>query len=255
MNSYTQQFQTADKQFSNNIMRITRANHIALMLYDRSTPQHPITFLFNDGIPATLAANYSKRICLHDPLLPHAGTSDTDNIRRTDIGLTNTKRQQLESTLNSDALYQDVLSHAGYRETAAYTHGISKNLHLVVGLLLSKGARNRTQLQLDAASQLVENWLEVCADTLIESSIRQRLHNEPQHAIIDATTICRGDYGLSQREADVVNELVRGKSNKKISATLSLSEYTIENYLRNIYKKFSVHSRTELIATLAQLPK
>ena len=255
MNSYNTQFNSTDKQFSHDIMRLSQASHIALLLYDRNTPQQPISFLFNDGISELLADNYTKRVCQHDPLLPHAGTPNSDAIRRTEI-TTRKKLVQLADATYSDTLYQDVLAHAGYKETAAFSHRVSSNLHLVVGLLLSNKARNGRHLQLDAASQLTEEWLSVCADNLIDSSIRHHLyHNstklpQPQNGF-NETAINRGDFGLSQREADVVGELIKGKSNKQISAALTLSEYTVENYLRKIYKKFNVHSRTELISVLA----
>jgi DNA-binding CsgD family transcriptional regulator len=55
---------------------------------------------------------------------------------------------------------------------------------------------------------------------------------------------------LSNREQDVVKLLLQGKSNKLIASALGISERTVEFHLKNIYAKFQVRSRIELILTL-----
>ena len=58
----------------------------------------------------------------------------------------------------------------------------------------------------------------------------------------------RWDYQLTEREKDVLNELVEGKSKKKIAASLHLSQHTIDTHLRNIYAKLHVHSGRSAVA-------
>lgn len=55
---------------------------------------------------------------------------------------------------------------------------------------------------------------------------------------------------LSNREREVVQLLLQGKSNKLIAAALTISERTVEFHLQNIYAKFDVNSRVELILKL-----
>lgn len=55
---------------------------------------------------------------------------------------------------------------------------------------------------------------------------------------------------LSNREWEVVKLLLQGKSNKLIASSLSISDRTVEFHLKNIYAKFQVHSRIELILNL-----
>jgi DNA-binding CsgD family transcriptional regulator len=55
---------------------------------------------------------------------------------------------------------------------------------------------------------------------------------------------------LSKREREVVELLLQGKSNKLIAAALTISERTVEFHLQNIYAKFDVSSRVELILKL-----
>ena len=55
---------------------------------------------------------------------------------------------------------------------------------------------------------------------------------------------------LSTREQEVVQHLLEGKSNKLIASSLGVSGRTIEFHLKNIYAKFEVSSRVELILKL-----
>jgi DNA-binding CsgD family transcriptional regulator len=55
---------------------------------------------------------------------------------------------------------------------------------------------------------------------------------------------------LSNREWEVVKLLQEGKSNKLIASSLHISERTVEFHLKNIYAKFQVSSRIELILQL-----
>jgi DNA-binding CsgD family transcriptional regulator len=59
-------------------------------------------------------------------------------------------------------------------------------------------------------------------------------------------------HGLSQREEEVVELLLQGKSNKQIAAALHIAERTVEFHLKNIYAKFKVSSRVELILALGK---
>lgn len=55
---------------------------------------------------------------------------------------------------------------------------------------------------------------------------------------------------LSNREWDVLKLLLTGKSNKLIASSLGISTRTVEFHLKNIYAKFQVSSRIELILKL-----
>lgn len=55
----------------------------------------------------------------------------------------------------------------------------------------------------------------------------------------------RREEQLSPRERQVLEQLVRGLSNKAIGETLGLSEATVRFHLRNVLSKLHVQSRTE----------
>lgn len=55
---------------------------------------------------------------------------------------------------------------------------------------------------------------------------------------------------LTRREQDIVNAIVKGRSNKQIAEELGLQVQTVKNKLSTIYLKFGVRTRLELSAEL-----
>ncbi|MGU3574406.1 response regulator transcription factor [Brucellaceae bacterium C25G] len=52
---------------------------------------------------------------------------------------------------------------------------------------------------------------------------------------------------LSPREQDVLLQLADGKKNANIALALQLSEHTVNDYIKSIFKKLGVHSRAEAV--------
>ena len=53
--------------------------------------------------------------------------------------------------------------------------------------------------------------------------------------------------GLSDREAEVLALITQGKSNAEVAALTYLSPNTVKSYIRNVYRKIDVGSRTQAV--------
>jgi DNA-binding CsgD family transcriptional regulator len=60
------------------------------------------------------------------------------------------------------------------------------------------------------------------------------------------TDYFRGVFGISAREHEIIELVVRGHSNKEIGEQLFISAKTVENHLYSIYQKTNVKSRLQL---------
>ncbi|MCI8366106.1 MAG: helix-turn-helix transcriptional regulator [Eggerthellaceae bacterium] len=62
-----------------------------------------------------------------------------------------------------------------------------------------------------------------------------------------------GAFGLSAREVEIMDLFAQGRSANWIADALFISKNTVRSHLRTIYSKVNVHTRQELLDTLASL--
>lgn len=61
-----------------------------------------------------------------------------------------------------------------------------------------------------------------------------------------AVTLWANQVGLSRRQREVVELVIRGCTNREIAVLLSCSEFTVRNHLVSVFKRAGVESRQEL---------
>ncbi len=69
----------------------------------------------------------------------------------------------------------------------------------------------------------------------------------------DESTGRGGNYGLTQRQREVLECLSAGKSNKQIAYELGLSEGTVKIHVTAIFKSLGVKNRTQAVITAAAM--
>jgi DNA-binding CsgD family transcriptional regulator len=53
-------------------------------------------------------------------------------------------------------------------------------------------------------------------------------------------------FGLTARQSEIAALVCKGMSTKDVSDKLCISQFTVDNHLRKIYKKMNVRNRTSL---------
>ena len=74
----------------------------------------------------------------------------------------------------------------------------------------------------------------------IARSVLQMLRNMPQPG--------ESAESLTDRQREVLDGLAAGKAYKQIADEMNMSIHTVRTYIRRIYEKLHVHSRTEAVA-------
>lgn len=75
----------------------------------------------------------------------------------------------------------------------------------------------------------------------------ERMDQAQQEIIIRHTKMI---VPLTEREHEVLQLLLSGKSNKELASALFITESTVKTHVRNVYSKYDVGSRAELISSL-----
>jgi DNA-binding NarL/FixJ family response regulator len=68
-----------------------------------------------------------------------------------------------------------------------------------------------------------------------------------------ANRIWQGDLDLTERQIEVLQLLMYGKSNRAICRALNLAEATVKNHVTAIHKTLKVASRTEAVVAVRNL--
>lgn len=121
---------------------------------------------------------------------------------------------------------------------------------------------NQQEQQLFAAIRAgARGYLSKSSDiSEVLSAVRAVAYGEalisPELAVQLLSEFARLSYletGLTSRERDILNAIVRGDSNREIAHSLGLSEKTVKNYVSDILSKLHVRDRTEAAVYALQM--
>lgn len=77
-------------------------------------------------------------------------------------------------------------------------------------------------------------------EPILSPTVTGKLLNQLSHP-----SPLKNTCGLSEREMEILNYVVRGSSNREIGTALFISEKTVKNHLSSIYRKLAVEDRTQ----------
>ena len=58
------------------------------------------------------------------------------------------------------------------------------------------------------------------------------------------------DFGLSERETEIMGWVSKGKTNAEIGSILCISSYTVKNHLHQIFRKLDVYNRMQAVSKI-----
>lgn len=97
-------------------------------------------------------------------------------------------------------------------------------------------------------------WFFFNKDPLSVSLVNQNKHDQKGPRGIDFGNVeeALNSFGLTKREVEVVELVVKGFSNPEVGQELFIAENTVKRHLSNIFTKLNVKNRYELISLLSR---
>lgn len=195
---------------------------------DLSTTAHQLV-----GLPASLPGAYRRHVWRHDPLLT--------------ARLAQAQRDLAE--LEQEAA-PDPLASAPYRAFLA-DYGVAGNVEYL--FWAGDGPQRRpwggiSLLPLVGDARLSGQWPLLQATYRYVDLLLQG-HAEARH--LANRSLLMNRHGLTNRECDVCDLVAVGASNADIGLLLGLTTATIKSYMRRIFDKLGIDSRTALAARLS----
>lgn len=126
---------------------------------------------------------------------------------------------------------------------------LPKPPHSVIALALGRGGEDfseRDRLLLDLLRpHLMQTYDNAAALTRIRHEEQGR-PNPTKDMLLSRESLEL--LGLTNREADVLLGIARGKMNKEIAASLYISPLTVKTHLQHVYRKLGAETRTEALS-------
>jgi transcriptional regulator EpsA len=124
-------------------------------------------------------------------------------------------------------------------------HGISDERGHHDCLYLIFSSRSKLDISTVNAIEVLLPYIDSALGRITPLPHRVQPLPSPQH--ID-------DFGLSNREIEILNCVRIGKTNSEIAVVLGISIFTVKNHLQNIFKKLDVYNRIQAVSKVAQVP-
>lgn len=218
----------------------------------------------------------------HIPVIFMTGLSDTESVVK---GLNAGGVDYIQKPVNSDELIarmkvhltnarqtqsaREALDSAGHFLFSVSTSGNllwatpqTHHLFFEMGITADTLRSTVVDAQLNSSPTQSITSLEIdCQDTVSSNGTKLELHlvrhiqdGEMLMRLVkvenkDEFAILKKSFSLTQREAEVLLWLARGKSNSEIAIILGVSPRTINKHLEQVYRKLNVENRTAAVVT------
>lgn len=161
------------------------------------------------------------------------------------------KGNAAQHTPSAERLLRD-LGAEGEPELWREGRGLPSTVWVVAGALgraLGPDARYVPRLCVRGASG---QWIS------LQASLSEPTPSRPSETVIvmapagpvETSRLNKAIYGLSAREEEICDLVIRGRSTREMSRALHISEYTVQDHLKNVFGKVGVRSRRELLKRL-----
>lgn len=122
---------------------------------------------------------------------------------------------------------------------------------MVHGIKDERGSHDCLYIALSAKESFNEQHRGAMALVLpyIDSALRQVAHlphqTQAQETMVEVRL--QQDFGLSDREAEILNWVAAGKTNAEIGMILDISSFTVKNHMQRVFKKLDVMNRAQAV--------
>lgn len=129
---------------------------------------------------------------------------------------------------------------------------------VVHGIKDERGSADCLYVAFSVKESFSENECSAMALVLpyIDAALRQVDHLPHQTLAMDVSPSeiqLQQDYGLSEREAEVLHWVAAGKTNSEIGSILDISSFTVKNHMQRVFKKLDVLNRAQAVSRLQAL--
>lgn len=223
----------------------------SIFLCDRTAAAPQLSYLYNYRIAEEVKDQYERHAIFHgDPFTDPFVQEQAD--RMDDDGLLLGSDSRVQSRSSSVSYWRFMNEHA-IDVVGASTRRLMPHLYVTVGFQRRLGGKCRDAIAVKRLDAQVRRLQDMTGGQMLQHLLR-RANGLTDFRASYFNNVDSGSMNpftrLSAREIEVANLVCQGRQNKEIAYLIGLSEHTVENHLRRIYAKLSIHNRSALVAAM-----
>ncbi|MEH3046268.1 helix-turn-helix transcriptional regulator [Sphingomonas adhaesiva] len=239
------------RDFTRHIVDSCSLDSASIFLCDRTGTAPRISYLFHHNISRELQDRYERHAIFHEDPFTDPSIQERKDIADDDgVLLANDRRLQAGPP---PARYWHFMVEHDVQVVGASTRRLLPGLYATVGLHRRRAAGAKGDIVLPQLDMLTRRLQDMIGGQML----RQLLSSANGLSSFRSSYFDRCDGAsspvakrLSPREMEIATLVCQGRQNKEIAYLTDLTEHTIENHLRRIYAKLSIHNRSALVAAM-----
>lgn len=147
--------------------------------------------------------------------------------------------------LHALPIYREFYALIGVEHQMAFTLPASPGR--ILGVALSRRDRDFTDAERDLLGRARPYLIQAWRNAIEHTALRDELARRPlvESGLEDTVAAALGARGLTDRQAEVLWLIARGRSSQDAAAVLGLSDRTVQKHLERCYRTLGVGSRSE----------
>lgn len=239
------------RDFTRHIVDSCALDSASIFLCDRMGAAPRISHLFHHNISREMQDRYERHAIFHEDPFTDPSIQERKDIADDDgVLLANDRRLQAGPP---PARYWHFMVEHDVQVVGASTRRLLPGLYATVGLHRRRTAGAKSDIALPQLDMLTRRLQDMIGGQML----RQLLSSANGLSSFRSSYFERADAAsapvmqrLSPREMEIATLVCQGKQNKTIAYLTNLTEHTVENHLRRIYAKLSIHNRSALVAAM-----
>lgn len=220
---------------------------LSIFFRNRSSGPEGLTYLYHNGVSE--AAQYAYRhgrVYEEDPFVGVLGAEERAG------QLIWWEDERLGRAASRAAGYRDFIYSHDVDVVGAWVQRIFPDFFLVIGAHCRPGGHRKSDVARRRFAEEITSISQMVVGELLEEALSRIGGPAMLGSLCAVPDAPREDplARLSAREGEIARLVGSGKQNKEIAYIAGISEFTVENHLRRIYRKLDVRNRAAMTAML-----
>lgn len=234
---------------SDQLVETCRLDSLSIFFSARSSMHSGLSYLYHHGVSAAAQHAYKHGRVFEDDPFPGAieGADPCGQLIRWNDA-------RISGQADTAQEYRRFINCHAVDVVGAWVQQVMPEFYLVIGAHCRPGGHRKSEV----SHKLLAHEASGISQMIVSQLLEEAMSAAPGTGMLKAImNDCGGGSAdgnpgtvLSSRELQIAQLVGTGNQNKQVAYLTGISEFTVENHLRRIYRKLNVHNRAAMAAKL-----